>query len=155
MPHLYVQRSSGIWKDPAYFSWFLQTLTALFPSSLPSSLLKQAQYYAFLTLFTHVTPQASMHRHILVLESTYRRLFAFIPQTSLADIGALSCDSLPPTTAVSKYDEMFFEGVEDAFVAGGRRQRTRRERVLDERGLAQVILDAAFRRQLQVHFAFL
>ena len=64
--------------------------------------------------------------------------------------GGLACDPLPPSTAVSKYDEAFFEGVEDVFAGGGRRARTRRERALDERRLAQVIPDAAFRRQLQV-----
>jgi hypothetical protein len=55
---------------------------------------------------------------------------------------------------VSKYDEVFFEGVEDVFAMDGRRARTRRERALDERRLAQVIPDAAFRQQLQVHCLF-
>lgn len=64
--------------------------------------------------------------------------------------GALACDPLPPATAMSKYDEVFFEGVEDAFSGGGRRGQTRRERALDERRLAQMIPDAAVRRQLQV-----
>ena len=116
-----------------------------------------AQRTAFLTLFSYLTPQASVHRHILVLESTFRRLFAFIPQTSLGGItagGGLACDPLPPATAVSKYDEVFFEGGEDVFVVGGRRARTMRERALDERRLAQVIPDAAFRQQLQVHCLF-
>jgi hypothetical protein len=56
---------------------------------------------------------------------------------------------------MSRYDEVFFEGVEDAFAASGRRARTRREQALDERRLAQVIPDAAFRRQLQVRCFFL
>jgi hypothetical protein len=65
--------------------------------------------------------------------------------------GALACDPLPPVTAVSRYDETFFEGVEDVWAGGGRRSRTRGQRVLDERRLAQVIPNAAVRRQLQVH----
>jgi Transcriptional repressor TCF25 len=152
LSHLYVQRSAGIWKDPSYSSWFSQTLTALYPSALPSSLPKSAQRTAFLTLFNHATPQASVHRHILVLEATYRRLFSFIPRANLPGAGTLACDPLPPATAVSRYDISFFEGVEDAFASGGRRARSRRERALDERRLAQVIPDAAFRRQLQVRF---
>ena len=79
----------------------------------------------------------------------------FIPRSILGGVtgsGALACDPLPPTTAVSRYDEVFFEGAEEVFV-GGRRQ-TRREQAMDERRLAQVIPDAAFRRQFQVRFPF-
>ncbi|KAF8230930.1 hypothetical protein L208DRAFT_99103 [Tricholoma matsutake] len=144
LSHLYVQRSFGIWKDPTYSSWFLQTLAALYPSSLPSSLPKTAQHTTFITLFTHSNPQASAHRHILVLEATCRRLFAFVPRTTLGGLTAsssLACDPLPPATAVSKYDEAFFEGVEDAFTEGA---RTRREQALDERRLAQLIPDANY-----------
>jgi hypothetical protein len=158
LSHLYVQRCFSLWKDLTYSSWFIDTLTSLFPSpSLPSSLPQTPQRTAFLALFRHAKPQASVHRHILVLESTYRRLFAFIPRTNLetfAASGALACDPLPPATAVSKYDEAFFHGIEDVWAGGGRRSQTRRERALDERRLAQMIPDAEFRRQLQVrHFS--
>lgn len=155
LSHLYVQRSSSLWKDPTYSSWFIDTLTTVFPSpSLPSSLPQTPQRTAFVALFRHAKPQASVHRHILVLESTHRRLFAFIPRTNLETVaasGTLACDPLPPATAVSRYDDAFFHGIEDVR-GGGRRSRTRRERALDERRLAQMIPDAEFRRQLQVRY---
>jgi hypothetical protein len=154
LSHLYVQRSSAIWKEATHSSWLLQTLSALFPSSVvPASLPTTPQRAAFLSLFAHPIPQTSVHRHILVLESAYRRLLAFIPRTTLDSVtasGALACDPLPPVTALSRYDENFFAGVEDLWAGGGRRSRTRGQRLQDERQLAQVIPDAAVRRQLQV-----
>lgn len=86
----------------------------------------------------------------MVLETSYRRLFSFIPKQVL-EAKSLACDPLPPLTKISEYDDEFFKSVEDAFSS---RSRTRRQRAVDERRLAQMIPDAAFRQQLQVGSLF-
>lgn len=84
----------------------------------------------------------------MVLETSYRRLFSFIPRQVL-EAKSVACDPLPPPTAVSQYDQAFFGGVDDLYSP---RLRTRRQRVAEERRLAQLMPDAAFRQQLQVSF---
>ncbi|KAF8890479.1 transcriptional repressor TCF25-domain-containing protein [Infundibulicybe gibba] len=104
---------------------------------------------AILHLLSHLYAQRSssysVYRHIMVLESTYRRLFSFIPRAVL-EMKSLSCDPLPPPTSVTAYDEEFFAGIDDILSL---RARTRQQRAADERRLAQFIPDAAFRQQLQ------
>lgn len=82
----------------------------------------------------------------MVLETSFHRLFSFIPQ-SVLEAKSLACDPLPPPTLISQYDREYFENVEDLHSL---RLRTRRERANDERRLEQFIPDAAFRHQLQV-----
>ena len=82
----------------------------------------------------------------MVLETSYRRLFSFIPTQVLA-AKSLACDPLPPRTTVNQYDQEFFKDIEDLYSSS---IRSRRQRVNDERRLAQFIPDAAFRHQLQV-----
>jgi hypothetical protein len=84
----------------------------------------------------------------MVLETSYRRLFSFIPSHVLA-AKSLACDPLPPLTTVNQYDQDFFKAVDDLYSP---RIRSRRQRVNDERRLAQFIPDAAFRQQLQVMY---
>ena len=87
----------------------------------------------------------------MVLETSYRRLFSFIPSQVLG-VKSLACDPLPPRTTVNQYDQEFFNGVDDLYSP---RMRSRRQRVNDERRLAQFIPDAVFRQQLQVMFLHL
>ena len=84
----------------------------------------------------------------MVLETSFRRLFSFIPSQVLG-AKSLACDPLPPPTTVNEYDQEFFNGVDDLYSP---RIRSRRQRVNDERRLAQFIPDVAFRQQLQVIF---
>ena len=84
----------------------------------------------------------------MVLETSFRGLFPFIP-TQVLGAKSLACDPLPPSTTVNEYDQEFFSGVDDLYSP---RIRSRRQRVNDERRLAQFIPDAAFRQQLQVMF---
>lgn len=59
----------------------------------PASLPQTPQRTALLTLFSYPVPRISMHRHILVLESTFRRLFASISRTIMGTAGdGLACD---------------------------------------------------------------
>ena len=84
----------------------------------------------------------------MVLESSYRRLFAFIPREVL-NAKQLACDPLPPLTSVNLYDEEFFKGAEDVF-AIRHRPRGRRDAGEDQRLLERLIPDPVFRRQLEV-----
>ena len=61
----------------------------------------------------------------MILESSYRRLFAFIPREVLAS-KQLACDPLPPPTTVNEYNvpEFFQRGADDVFAI---RPRTRRD----------------------------
>ena len=61
---------------------------------------------------------------------------------------SFACDPLPPPSAVTKYDEEFFEGVDDAFGEVG--TGTRRQREANRRRLAHLIQDDVVFRQIQV-----
>jgi hypothetical protein len=82
----------------------------------------------------------------MILESNYRRLFAFIPREVL-NAKQLACDPLPPLTTVNIYDEEFFKGADDIFEI---RPRTRRDVAGDQRLLERMIPDPVFRQQFQV-----
>ncbi|KAJ6615494.1 transcriptional repressor TCF25-domain-containing protein [Mycena sp. CBHHK59/15] len=124
LSHLYAQRSFPLWKDEA------------------------AWRQDFLSLYQNSNLRHSVYRHIMVLETTYRRLFSYIPRQVLSE-KTLACDPLPPPTAVSSYDDDFFQGTEDlrAFTTPTTRQRAQQGRLL-----AQMIPDAAVRQQLQEFF---
>ncbi|KAJ7683568.1 transcriptional repressor TCF25-domain-containing protein [Mycena rosella] len=146
LSHLYAQRSSPLWKEEA--SWFASTVTAEF-SSLPASLPITHRRQDFLSLYENLNLRYSVYRHVMVLETTYRRLFSYIPQQVL-NVKALQCDPLPPLTAVTSYDDAFFEGTEDlrTFMA----PITTRQRAQQGRVLAQMIPNAGMREQLQAFF---
>ena len=145
LSHLYVLRSFSLWKDPAHSAWFANTVTAEF-SSLPSVLPTTVRRSQFLSLYLQPNPRHSAYRHIMVLESSYRNLFSFIPRATL-NVKSLACDPLPPPTSVTEYNEEFFKGTDDMF---SMRSRTRQQRAADERRLERLIPDAPFRQQLQV-----
>ena len=147
LSHLYVQCSSPIWKDHSW--WFASTVTKTF-SKLPSFLPVTDRRKAFLSRFEDHNVCYSLYRHVMVLETSFRRFFSFIPSQVLA-AKSLACDPLPPRTKVNEYNQEFFDGVDDLYSP---RIRGRGQRVNDERRLAQFIPDAAFRQQLQVKFLF-
>lgn len=151
LSHLYAQRSFPLWKDHA--SWFVETATSTF-ASLPTPNARftaTPRRTAFLTFYErNENSRYSIYRHVVVLETSYRRLFSFIPRYVL-DARSLACDPLPPKDAVTSYDDKFFEGTEDLFAF---RPRTRREREMDRRRLAQMIPDAGFRQQLEVWLSY-
>jgi hypothetical protein len=147
LSHLYAQRSSSIWKDHA--SWFADTVNSVFSSlarpTIPLS--PTSRRAASLSLYANSEDlRWSVYRHVIVLESTYRRLLGLIPKEVLRE-KSFACDPLPPKNALTCYDEGFFEGTEDLFAY---RPRTRREREMDRRRLAQMVPDAGFRQQLEV-----
>ncbi|KAF8173869.1 transcriptional repressor TCF25-domain-containing protein [Mycena galopus ATCC 62051] len=146
LSHLYAQRSSPLWKDEA--SWFTSTVTAEY-SSLPASLPLSHRRQDFLSLYQNLNLRYSIYRHVTVLETSYRRLFSYIPSEVLA-VKALQCDPLPPPTAVTSYDDAFFEGTADlrTFMP----TITARQRAQQGRVLAQMIPDAGMREQLQAFF---
>ncbi|KAJ7250423.1 transcriptional repressor TCF25-domain-containing protein [Mycena rebaudengoi] len=146
LSHLYAQRSFPLWKDES--AWFTSTVSAEF-ASLPSSLPITQRRKDFLSLYEDSNLRHSVYRHIMVLETSYRRLFSYIPRQVL-NAKTLACDPLPPPTAVTLYNDEFFAGVDDlrAFTA----TPTARQRALQDRVLAQMIPDAGIRQQLQAFF---
>ncbi|KAJ7618505.1 transcriptional repressor TCF25-domain-containing protein [Roridomyces roridus] len=146
LSHLYAQRSFPVWKDEA--AWFKSTVTAEF-SSLPVSLPVFPRRQDFLSLHENVNLRYSIYRHVMVLETSYRRLFSYIPPAVL-NVKTLQCDPLPPPTAVTSYDDAFFEGTADlrTFMP----TLTTRQRAQQGRVLAQMIPDAGVRDQLQAFF---
>ncbi len=147
LSHLYVQRSLPVWKDHA--EWFNETVTTHFSKKpLLSSLPVTDERKTFLELFGHKNLQYAAYRHVMVLE--YRNLFRYIPREILAR-KSLDCDPLPPPTAVTDYDETFFEGVDIDM----HEPLTRRQRQAQERRLAQIIPDANTRAQIEVRITFM
>ncbi|KAF8189634.1 transcriptional repressor TCF25-domain-containing protein [Pholiota molesta] len=145
LSHLYAQRSLPVWKE--HSSWFATTVTETL-SPLPSSLPITDRRKAFLSTYENQNLRFSAYRHIKVLETSYRRLFSFIPRQVL-EAKSLACDPLPPPTLINQYDREYFQNVEELYSA---QHRSRRQRANDERRLAQFLPDAAFRQQLQAFF---
>jgi len=144
LSHLYTQRSFSLWKE--HTEWFSDTVTTAF-ASLPSTFTATETRNAFLAQYQDKNLCQSAYRHVALLDNSYRRLYSFIPR-EVSEAKSLSCDPLPPNTRVSEYDAAFFSDVEQLW--SGR--RTRRQRAMDERRLAQMIPDGVFRRQLQAFF---
>ena len=143
LSHLYVQRSFSLWRDNT--EWFTAAITEAF-TTLPTSLPVTERRKSFLTQYENTNLRFSVYRHVMVLETSCKRLFSFIPRTVL-EAKSLACDPLPPPTSVNQYDQDFFHGIEGLYSP---RIRGRRQQANDERRLAQFIPDAAFRQQLQV-----
>lgn len=147
LSHLYAQHAFGLWKDPAHSAWFISVVSSL-SATLPPSLPMTPQRSDFLHLYERNSNlRYSAYRHITVLESSYRRLFSFMPQ-QVTGTRSFACDPLPPPSAVTTYDTEFFEGVDDAFGMFG--AGTRRQREANRRRLAHLIQDDAVLRQIQV-----
>jgi hypothetical protein len=147
LSHLYAQHAFGIWKEPAHSAWFTSVVSSL-SATLPPSLPTTSQRSDFLRLYEqNANLRYSAYRHIIVLESSYRRLFSFMPR-QVTESRSFACDPLPPPSAVTKYDEEFFEGVDDAFGEVG--TGTRRQREANRRRLAHLIQDDVVFRQIQV-----
>lgn len=141
--HLYVQRSFSLWKASSYSSWFSQTVISALASLSPSFFNTTKPYARFTALAAHPQLALSIYRHTIVLETSCRRLFGFIPR-GVTNTKHLACDPLPPLTCVSVYDDDFFHGVENALAV---RPHSRKA---NDRMLERLIPDPVFRRQLQV-----
>ena len=137
-----MQRSLPVWKEHA--SWFSATITEAF-SDLPSSLPVTERKRGFLSSYDNRNLRYSVYRHVLVLESSFRKLFSFIPR-QVFEGKAVACDPLPPLTSVNYYDQDFFRGAEDFYA----QRRGSRQRTIHQRPLEQLLPDPVFRRQLQV-----
>ncbi|KAL5530807.1 hypothetical protein ACEPAF_7065 [Sanghuangporus sanghuang] len=153
LSHLYAYRSSSLWKVPEKTMWLKETALSVFNAYRPMKS-TDGIHGRFSKLFGMESSDLvrsdlarSIYRHIGALAdaNTTRRLTAFFPREIL-NAPSLSCDPLPPLTAVSRYDDAFFAECEDVFAF---RPRTRREREIDARNLARMIPDANVRLQLQ------
>ncbi|KAF7305287.1 hypothetical protein HMN09_00779900 [Mycena chlorophos] len=142
LSHLYAQRSAPLWKEHA--RWFSQTVASEFASLPAGSLPVTTRRQDFLSLYHNPNLRYSVYRHVVVLESTHRRLFAYLPPEVL-NVKSLQCDPLPPPTSVTSYDDdAFFAGVADlrSFAVGP--SPAQRRRLLE-----RMIPNAALRDQLQ------
>jgi hypothetical protein len=139
LSHLYVQRCSPLWKEHA--SWFSEAISDAF-SSLPKSLPQSNKREAFYALYEDRNLCYSVHRHIVVLDAPFRRLFSFIPREVLGG-KSLACDPLPPPTSLSYYDEDFFRGVDDF-------STEHRRRLVNRQVMQQHIPDEILHQHLQV-----
>ncbi|PCH41718.1 DUF654-domain-containing protein [Wolfiporia cocos MD-104 SS10] len=144
LSHLYAMRSSSLWKPPVYASWFAKAVEATLPL-LSSSTQSSSSKLGFSALFSQPNAAYSVYRHVVVNETTCRRLFAFIPRR-VTDTKHLACDPLPPLTRINEYDPQFFEGAEDGLMVHPRGGRA------NERMLERLVPDPVFRRQLQDFF---
>ncbi|KAL5488434.1 hypothetical protein ACEPAI_6552 [Sanghuangporus weigelae] len=153
LSHLYAYRSSSLWKVPEKSMWLKETALSILQTYHPKKS-NDSMRGRFLNLFGTESSDLvrsdlarSIYRHIGALAdaNTTRRLTAFFPREIL-NAPSLSCDPLPPLTAVSRYDDAFFAECEDVFAF---RPRTRREREIDARNLDRMIPDANVRLQLQ------
>lgn len=150
LSHLYAHRSSSLWKIPEHASWFKDTVK----DTLPSIGKAGSQEYSkrFVTQFQSSessTLKRSICRHASLLSdaNASRRLTSFFPRSVLRGSTNLSCDPLPPETAITRYDDAFFEGSEDIFAY---RPRTRREQELDAQNMNRVVPDVQRRQLLMV-----
>ncbi|KAG9309798.1 transcriptional repressor TCF25-domain-containing protein [Chiua virens] len=148
LSHLYVQRSSPLWKSSGHASWLSSTTNAVFPTL--STQRTHPIRDRFLRTFSSLNLRQSIYRHVFVLEQTHaqpqnRALTAFIPP-DITQGRHLACDPLPPHSAVSTYDATFFAGAEDPFALGPSRSRRRTQ--AEERQLARLIPDPATRAQI-------
>jgi hypothetical protein len=142
LSHLYAQRSFPLWKDSKRASWFSRTVTDIFPRAKWS----QPRRDRFMQYYKTTYPRYSAYRHIMIFETSYRRLFAFIPR-GVFTAKQLACDPLPPPMTVNEYNGEFFKGADDVFAF---RPRTRRNAAGDQRVLERLIPDPLFRQQFQV-----
>ncbi|KAI0059339.1 DUF654-domain-containing protein [Artomyces pyxidatus] len=151
LSHLYVQRSSSLWKDPNHAPWFASTVASVTSEGKLPSASTNTPGFQRLAAHTRSTPgfPTSVYRHVVVLGAPAQRLLAYIPQAVLTS-NSLACDPLPPPSAASRYDDAFFRGAEDAFASA---VRPRRNAAADQRMLERLVPDPVFRRQLQDFFA--
>ncbi|KAI5117523.1 hypothetical protein M0805_009531 [Coniferiporia weirii] len=165
LAHLYAHRSSSLWKPPENASWLKEMAISVFQKPRaddnphPWRLRIERQFRmrvrtmdehgpdVVVTYLLHSDLAKSIYRHAISLAdaNTARRLTAFFPP-KLLNAPSLSCDPLPPNTAVSTYDDEFFADCEDIFAF---RPRTRREREIDARNLERMIPDVNVRHQIQ------
>ncbi|KAG2340016.1 hypothetical protein BDR05DRAFT_967416, partial [Suillus weaverae] len=68
----------------------------------------------FLRVYASTTLRYSVYRYIMVLEQSFRNLTPLIPRSVLL-AKQLACDPLPPLTASSIYNDVFFAGAEEIF----------------------------------------
>jgi len=141
LSHLYVQRSSPLWKSAAHTKWFQSTANGILPSLKAQR--SNSTRERFLQMYASMTIRYSVYRHVLVLEQSFRNLTSFIPRSVLL-AKQLACDPLPPLKALSEYNDDFFAGAEEIFSVPPRRR--------DARALERLIPDAGIRAQIEALF---
>lgn len=146
LSHLYVQRSSPLWKDPSISSWFATTVESVTASNKLPPTPTDTKSFARLSAREGTDFAHGVYRHVVVLGTPAQRLLSYIPQSLLRE--NFTCDPLPPPHASTKYDESFFANSEDPFSL----TTTPRSTAAQNRMLERVVPDGELRRQLQELF---
>ena len=114
LSHIYVARSEALWKEASNVSWFVTQVTAVLPtidSSSAKSLRSDALAMMKMTrdpLDETINVPLFICRHVLCSEST--SWLGFLPR-EISSRPFHAYDPLPPTTAVTLYDDQYFNGV--------------------------------------------
>ncbi|KAG1776042.1 hypothetical protein EV702DRAFT_362759 [Suillus placidus] len=95
-------------------------------------------------MYASTTLRYSVYRYIIVLEQSFRNLTPFIPRPVLL-AKQLACDPLPPLTASSEYNDVFFAGAEEIFSVHSRR----RDAWALERLIPDTVVDCRWRVEVQ------
>ena len=132
LSHLYAFRSSSLWKTASNASWLKEVSVSAFAEIKKGRNMEEHPLRQRFTLMlsskrldnkgagTSSQPSLSLsifrHAYLLSDVNAARRLTSFVPKEIL-HTATLSCDPLPPTTLVSKYDKTYFSGTDDIFFA--------------------------------------
>ena len=122
LSHLYAHRCSSLWKIPKHATWFKEVAISAFEHIKNTQTPKSHPLHErFADMFSRDRLQnaalyTSICRHAMLLpdQNASRRLIAFMP-TELVRAESLSCDPVPPPTALNKYDADFFADTDDFF----------------------------------------
>lgn len=114
LSHIYVSRSEALWKDPDNLSFFESQISAAF-SLIDSDQAKSDRDHVLSLLAQARDPVDEqlaiplfVCRHVLCSEST--SWLGFLPP-QIRNKPFHAFDPLPPTTAISMYDNEYFAGV--------------------------------------------
>lgn len=101
LSHIYVLRSSALWKDPSALSWLNSRLPHILPDLLSPTAAVPANRAHALEHFKAGTPE-SIVRHVLVAEDN-SGLLGFLNEKQRERLG-MAFDPVPPKRSVSQYD---------------------------------------------------
>jgi hypothetical protein len=114
LAHIYVSRSEALWKDASNITFLEQAVTTALPLlDNPESLLYRGDALARIQeprdpVDESINVPLFICRHVLCSEST--SFMGFLPK-EISSRPFDAYDPLPPTTAVSRYDDAYFSGL--------------------------------------------
>ncbi|KAL7413126.1 transcriptional repressor TCF25-domain-containing protein [Mrakia frigida] len=117
LSHIYVLRSSALWKELPTLHWLQSRLPHILPLLLSPSNASYPPRQAVLDHFKNGTPEGIV-RHVMVAEDN-STLLGFLEPRVREGMG-MAFDPLPPRRSVSSYDNNYFMGLTTRRSAAGR-----------------------------------